>query len=339
MIKPEPCAPGAARMPHLHQRRAMSEAAPTDTRVVAIPPPRQVANLPACLVHIYPPGSDAGRRYPLSTQVLSIGRSEDRELRIDDPSVSRKHARICPAEGGGHAIEDLGSTNGTSVNDERVASARHLKDGDYLRVGNRLYRYLAGGNIEAEYHDEIYRLTIVDGLTGLANRRALNEFLDREVSRSARHDRPLSVVLFDLDRFKNVNDQHGHLCGDVVLRAIAESLRGFARAEDLCARYGGEEFALVLVECDPYTAMETAERARRVVEQQMIHFEQTEITVTVSAGVATTRGDLGITPSGLLFAADGRLYEAKHDGRNRVVGEDGTSTVCIRSGSRAGSRK
>jgi diguanylate cyclase (GGDEF)-like protein len=309
----------------------MSEHAPADTRVVPAPAPRSEFGRPACLVHIYPPGPDAGRRYPLSAAALVIGRSEERDLRIDDPSVSRKHARICAAPGGGHAVEDLGSTNGTHVNHEPVRGGHPLRDGDYLRVGNRLYRYLAGGNVEAEYHEEIYRLAILDGLTGLPNRRAFNEFLEREVARSARHDRPLSVALFDVDRFKAVNDTRGHLCGDAVLRAVAGALQGLARAEDLCARYGGEEFALVLVEADHDAAVGAAERARAAVEQLRIAFEGAELSVTVSAGVATTCGDAAATPAGLLWAADGRLYEAKRDGRNRVVGVGDTTTVSIRT--------
>jgi diguanylate cyclase (GGDEF)-like protein len=299
---------------------------PTDTAPAPRLPARAAGDLPACLVHIYPPGAEAGRRYPLSERPLLIGRAEDRDIVIDDPNVSRRHARIAPAEGG-HAVEDLGSTNGTFVNDEPVGGIRTLGDGDYLRVGGRLYRYLAGGNVEAEYHEEIYRLTIVDGLTGLPNRRALDEFLAREVARSARHRRPLSVVLLDVDRFKAVNDTRGHLCGDAALRAVAEALRGVAREEDICARYGGEEFALVLAEADHDAALAAAERARAAVERQAVRFDGEEVWVTVSAGVATTYGEADTSPAQLLFVADGRLYEAKRAGRNRVVGSSGDSTL------------
>jgi diguanylate cyclase (GGDEF)-like protein len=310
----------------------MSEHATSGTVLTPALRLRPAGELPACLVHIYPPGPDAGRRYQLADRALLIGRADDREVKIDDPSVSRRHARIAPAEGGGHAVEDLGSTNGTHVNDEPVKEPRRLADGDYLRVGNRLYRYLAGGNVEAEYHEEIYRLAVRDGLTGLANRRALNEFLDREVTRSTRHARPLSVVLLDVDHFKVVNDTHGHLCGDGVLRAVAEALRGVTREEDLCSRYGGEEFVLVLVEADHEAALLAAERARAAVERQVIRFEALELSVTVSAGVATTCGDPEATPAALLWLADGRLYEAKRTGRNRVVGDGDASTVRIRTG-------
>src|SRR5947208_12516043 len=108
-----------------------------------------------------------------------------------------------------------------------------LKDGDYLRVGNWIFRYLTGGNVEAEYHEEIYRLTIIDALTGIHNKRYLLEFLDRELSRSARHHRPLALLLFDLDLFKAVNDEIGHLGGDFTLRELAGCLKNAIRKEEL----------------------------------------------------------------------------------------------------------
>src|SRR5262249_43190695 len=148
---------------------------------------------------------------------------------------------------GGVTVADLGSTNGTFLNDALVARAP-LKDGDYLRVGNCIYRFLAGGNVEADYHEEIYRLTITDGLTQTHNKRYLLEFLDRELARSQRHTRPLSLVLFDIDRFKAINDELGHLAGDHVLRELAACVKAAVRREELFARYGGEEFAVVLPE-------------------------------------------------------------------------------------------
>src|SRR5438552_8298891 len=121
-----------------------------------------------------------------------------------------------------------------------------LKDGDYLRVGNCICRFLAGGNVEAQYHEEIYRLTIIDALTEIPNKRFFLEFLDRELARTVRYHRPLSLILFDIDKFKVINDQLGHLAGDFTLREMASSLKAAIRKEELFARYGGEEFAVVL---------------------------------------------------------------------------------------------
>ena len=271
----------------------------------------------ACLVHIYPTGSAMGTRYALREKPLVVGRGDDCDVRITDNSVSRRHARIDHTADGYH-VSDLGSTNGTFVNDRQLDGPYALHDGDYLRVGNCIYRYLAGGNIEAEYHEEIYRLTIQDGLTRAHNQRALTEFLDREVARSQRHHRPLSVLMFDIDKFKGINDTYGHLCGDFVLRELAGCVNETVRKEDLFARYGGEEFALVLVETGREEACVAGERVRARVEANAFRFETTPIRLTISVGVATTTGEEDVTPAALLKAADDRLYQAKRSGRNRV---------------------
>ncbi|MBX9627250.1 MAG: GGDEF domain-containing protein [Gemmataceae bacterium] len=272
----------------------------------------------ACLVHIYPTGPAMGHRYALGDKPLMVGRGDDCDLRIPDHSVSRRHAKIEPSPDG-YIVTDLGSTNGTFVNDRPLDGPEVLQDGDYLRVGNCIYRYLTGGNVEAEYHEEIYRLTIQDGLTRAHNTRALAEFLDREVTRSQRHGRPLSVLMFDIDHFKRINDTHGHLCGDFVLRELAACVRETVRKEDLFARSGGEEFVLVLVEAGPDEARGAAERVRALVEGHPFRFETTPIRLTVSVGVATTAGDPAVTPTDLLRIADENMLAAKRGGRNRVV--------------------
>ena len=270
----------------------------------------------ACVVHIYPTGPGMGTRYPLTDTPVVLGRGNDCDIRINDHSVSRRHARIQPGADGYYAA-DLQSTNGTYVNDV-PASICKLKDGDYLRVGNCIYRYLAGGNVEAEYHEEIYRLTIIDALTDIHNKRYLLEFLDREIARSARYCRPLALTLFDLDRFKAVNDELGHLGGDFTLREVAACVKSSIRKEELFARYGGEEFAIVLPETTLEGATAVAERLRVVVEQHPFQYEGKTYPVTVSMGVATTAGDQNMTPHELIRQADEKLYQAKDDGRNCV---------------------
>ena len=295
-----------------------SERCSTET-LCTVPRPLSKVCRDACLVHIYPSGPSMGRRYMLSSsQVMPIGRGSDCAILIDDHSVSRKHAHIEPS-GEGYVAVDLGSTNGTFVNDDPIERCL-LADGDYLRVGNCIYRFLAGGNIEAEYHEEIYRLAIIDGLTEVPNKRFLLEFLDRELSRSIRHRRPLSVLMFDIDRFKAVNDDFGHLCGDHVLRELAGRLRSVVRAEELLARYGGEEFAAVLPECTPEDALSVGERVRKLVEEQPFCFDGVSLQVTVSVGVASIQGDEPLSPLELIDRADANLYEAKRTGRNRVCG-------------------
>lgn len=274
-------------------------------------------HLEACLVHIYPSGPDMGRRYPLRPGRTLIGRGETAAVRVQDNSVSRAHA-VVESNAEGCYVVDQKSLNGTHVNDRPVAGAHQLTDGDYVRIGNAIFRYLEGGNIEAEYHEELHRLAIVDGLTQLHNRRYLLDFLDRELSRAKRHVRPLSVLLFDIDKFKGINDTYGHLCGDAVLRDMSNRLRPTIRREDLLARYGGEEFCVVLVETDHTQAVGAGERIRRTVEGRAFDFEGETFPVTVSVGAATA--DQHETPDELLQAADALLYQAKRTGRNKVVG-------------------
>ena len=253
-----------------------------------------------------------GHRYALGEKPLVLGRGEDCEIRISDHSVSRRHARIESSGEGFYAI-DLQSTNGTFINDMPSAMAT-LKDGDYLRIGNCIYRFLAGGNVEAEYHEEIYRLTIIDALTGIHNKRFLLEFLDRELARSARHARPLSLLMFDIDHFKAINDELGHLGGDLTLRDVAASVRAKVRREDLFARYGGEEFALVLVETPVQGALDLAERISAAGREEGFDYEGKPYHVTISIGVASTSGEHGLNVTELIRRADENLYQAKHQG-------------------------
>jgi diguanylate cyclase (GGDEF)-like protein len=288
----------------------------TETWVTAPERPVSISGRNACLVHIYPTGPTMGTRYPIADTPVVIGRASDCEIRISDHSVSRRHARIQPGADGYYAV-DLQSTNGTYVND-LPASMYKLKDGDYLRVGNCIYRFLMGGNVETEYHEEIYRLTIIDGLTEIYNKRYLMEFLDRELARSSRHNRPLSLIMMDIDRFKAINDQYGHLGGDFTLRELAVRIKGNVRKEELFARYGGEEFTAVLPETPLDGALIVADRILKVVNQTPFVFEEKSFNVTISAGVVTTQGEATITPAELLRRADEKLYDAKNQGRNRV---------------------
>jgi two-component system cell cycle response regulator len=288
----------------------------TETWITASERPVSISSRNACLIHIYPTGPSMGTRYTIGDAPIVLGRASDCEIRINDHSVSRRHARIQPGADGFYAV-DLQSTNGTYIND-LPASMYKLKDGDYLRVGNCIYRFLMGGNVETEYHEEIYRLTIIDGLTEIHNKRYLMEFLDRELARSSRHSRPLSLIMIDIDKFKSINDQFGHLGGDFTLRELAVRIKGNVRREELFARYGGEEFAAVLPETPLEGALIVADRILKVVNQTPFLFEEKTFQVTISAGVVTTQGEADITPIELIRRSDVKLYQAKNEGRNRV---------------------
>jgi len=287
------------------------------TRITHVRKAGEASDEPACPVLIYPGGPDLGRRFPPDGDALMIGRGSDCDITVDLDSVSRRHAQI-ERRGAAIMVADLGSTNGTYVNATQVQE-RALADGDQVKIGNAIFKFLSGGNVEASYHEAIYRMTIIDGLTEAYNKRYFLEFLDRELARCARYRRPVSLVMFDLDHFKKINDTHGHLAGDYVLREMARRLRSRIRKEEVLSRYGGEEFVVVLPEAGHEGAMDFAEQIRRLVEREPFMFEEDVIPLTISVGVATIEGQT-IEPLQFVKLADDNLYRAKRGGRNRVVG-------------------
>jgi two-component system, cell cycle response regulator len=268
----------------------------------------------ACLVVIY--GLELGRKYNLENANIIIGRSSKSDVQIDQESVSRNHAKIINT-GKSIILRDLGSTNGTYVNDQLI-DEYVMRDGDFIKIGRTIFKFLSGGNIENAYHEEIYRLTTVDGLTQVFNRRYFLEQLDREVSRAKRYRRELSLILFDIDRFKGINDSYGHLAGDYVLKQLATVIKGKIRREDILARYGGEEFAIVLEGTDRAGARQLAERIRQEVAQQSFASPKGNFQATLSIGVASYPDD-GREKADIIARADQSLYAAKDGGRNRTV--------------------
>lgn len=287
------------------------------TTPVIMSRPTALSRKDACLIQIYPTGLSIGTRYPLNEQDAILGRDDDCDITVHDPSISRRHSRL-EVTVDGYRITDLQSTNGTFVNDV-PANRTPLTDGDYLRLGTCLFRFLAGGNVEAEYHEELYKMAILDGLTGIHNKRYLLDHLEREIDRSTRHERPLALILIDVDHFKSINDTLGHLAGDLALREVAHCLRPIIRKYDLLARYGGEEFAVVLSETSREDAIAIAEKLRRAVEIHPFAFEGRPFRVTISLGVATVVRNEPLDPSELIRLADSHLYSAKRAGRNRML--------------------
>lgn len=270
----------------------------------------------SALVVIY--GEDLGRKYELERQETIIGRSSGCDIQVDQDSVSRNHARVA-LEDDVALVADMGSTNGTLVNDEVVAVPTKLRNGDLIKIGRTIFKYIAGGNIEVLYHEEIYRLTTTDGLTQVYNKRYFLETLEREISRCNRYSRSLCLAMIDIDHFKQVNDTYGHLAGDYVLKHLASAAKGRVRREDVFARYGGEEFSIILPEIDLEGALITGEKLRKLIEEQRFCFEDQVIPVTISIGIAQMNEGVKEATS-LIGAADAKLYQAKAAGRNRTVG-------------------
>ena len=261
-------------------------------------------------------GAALGRIFPLPIGELILGRAPDSAVTLLDGEVSRHHARIrVTAEG--IEVEDLGSTNGTQVNGEAVRGTLPMKAGDRLAIGGHVLKLVSLDPLERAFHETLLDLSTKDPLTGLSNRgNALAEFQNR-FGLSLRYDRPLAVVLCDLDHFKGVNVTYGHGAGDFVLRIFGERLMVTLREADLAGRIGGEEFLMVLPETDLAGARTFAERLRKAIAEAPIPLPIGGLNITISLGITVrTGGDLDAGQ--LLARADAALYRAKAGGRNRV---------------------
>jgi diguanylate cyclase (GGDEF)-like protein len=286
------------------------------TQVVHPPPPDQGTGND-CLVVIYTKETGLlGKRFVLDGSVMRVGRGADNQIVLEGDSVSRRHAHFEKRETRWWVVDD-GSTNGTYLNEDQINQEAMLENADRIKVGPTILKYLSGADAEAKYHEEIYRMTIVDGLTQIHNKRYLSEALDREVLRARRHQRDLSVLMFDIDFFKRVNDQFGHLAGDYVLRELAKVVQERIRRDEVLARYGGEEFCIVLPETPLPGAAALADDLRERVEKHVFVFQGERMPVTISVGCALM-SSTDRTAAELIQRADEKLYEAKRSGRNRV---------------------
>jgi diguanylate cyclase (GGDEF)-like protein len=259
-----------------------------------------------------------GRRHLLEVGPVRIGRMPDNEIALeDDAAVSRRHARI-ELKSDGWVVMDVGSRNGTLLNERELEGEARLVNGDRVKIGSTIFKYLSGEDAESAYLEEIYQLNITDNLTQVHNRRHFDETFAREFSRARRHQRPLGLLVIDIDWFKRVNDEYGHLAGDQVLREVAQVIRERVRRDEMVARYGGEEFVVVLTETEIAGAASVAEDLRRAIETAEIRFQNVPIRVTVSIGCAQL-SPTDRAPNELFARADEKLYSAKQNGRNRVV--------------------
>ena len=266
-------------------------------------------------------GAEIGRDFRLRRNRMVIGRATTVEIPLPDDSASREHACV-EYRGSGTGLDarffltDLGSTNGTFVNSQRV-QAVELKDGDKIQIGDTILKFVVLDSIEASFHKEVRGRITYDQLTGLLTKESLYLAFERELERCVRYGLPLSVLMMDLDRFKSVNDTHGHQMGSHVLSDVGRLIHDAIRAADVSARYGGEEFISYLAETPSNGAELAAQRIRRAIEGHTFELDDLSIRVTISIGVATAPYN-GETVKDLVAAADRALYRAKESGRNRV---------------------
>ena len=266
-----------------------------------------------CLVKIHPAVLGEGL-IDLPDHRFLVGRSSDCHLCLgEDQAVSRQHSYF-ERRADGFVVVDLASTNGTYVNDEPI-NERTLSTGDLIRIGSHIFKFLSN-DVEAQYHQTIFSMIVTDGLTGIFSRRYFEEALEREIVRSQRHRRPLSLVMFDIDRFKSINDEHSHLVGNEVIREVCRRVAPSIRRDEVFARWGGEEFVVLLPEANREQATLFAERIRTLIADAPIVVGSLDLPVTVSLGVGSTAGEPEMDGHNLVLDADQNLLRAKAAGRN-----------------------
>ena len=284
----------------------------TATQVVDIQPVQE-GNSPALLSLIVGPRQWVGKTWFL-TKDQTFGRDKRQvDVYIPESSLSREHIRLIFSNKNIQA-QDLQSTNGSFLNNQKMDPEKiyTLKNGDILRLGEIVFKFIASGNIEARsiFHvqDQIY----TDSLCQIHNRK----YMEDKGQDMILQKKTVSFISFDLDHFKKINDQYGHIGGDFILTCVSSLVRKSIRKSDIFCRMGGEEFALML-ECDKETAHQLAEEIRRKIAGEVFEFEDQPIQISVSLGVAELQ-KTDKSWKDLYKRADQALYESKRAGRNRV---------------------
>ncbi|MEO7111258.1 MAG: GGDEF domain-containing protein [Polyangiaceae bacterium] len=274
-------------------------------------------------------GTNAGQVFTVEPEQIEtvIGRGRTAQVCVEDIEASREHCKITILEVIKHAgaskryvLADLESKNGTYVNGHVITTPTDLAPGDRIQLGpNLILRFSLVDETEETLARQLYETSTRDALTQSYNRRYFLERLTSELAFAQRHKSKLAVLLFDLDRFKSVNDTYGHMAGDEVLRSVSACVGRLVRTEDVFARYGGEEFVLLIRGISHDNVDLLADRVRRAVERNNVSVSGHDLVVTISVGVASV-SELpdGATSDTLITLADERLYRAKQDGRNRV---------------------
>jgi two-component system, cell cycle response regulator len=266
-------------------------------------------------------GSNVGEMYRVEEGETFIGRGQNATIRLNDDGISRRHARLVQ-QSGAVMIEDLKSSNGTLINGTAIVDPQlhALHDGDKIRLGaTTILKFTYNDHLDESFQQQMYDAALRDGLTKAYNRKYFLDRLETEIAYARRHNAALSLLMFDVDHFKRVNDTYGHLAGDYVLTKLAKIAHATVRTEDVFARYGGEEFAVICRGVPLPSAGILGERLRQTVETSAFEHEAVRMPVTISIGVAAYP-DLPIENANQLIAgADEALYEAKRGGRNRVL--------------------
>jgi two-component system cell cycle response regulator len=286
----------------------------TDTASQVSPPEVGGTKCPYLLVIA---GTRVGELHKLTLERTVIGRGSTAQIQITDDGISREHVAFT-TDGGRVTLRDLASTNGTYCNGLRV-STREVVDGDKVSIGSTtILKFTYQDGMDEAFHQELYESALRDPLTSALKKEHFLERMNEEVAYACRHGSPLAMIFADLDKFKAINDTHGHPAGDQVLSMMTKVVRSLLRREDLFARYGGEEFAVACRSTDLETARALADRLRKAIEETSLQVGTTSLRVTASFGVAVCPSEGIADVQALVAAADQAMYRAKTRGRNRV---------------------
>jgi len=264
---------------------------------------------------------DFGKHFVLEKKQTVLGRSKSADIPIMDGKISKVHCEITVIRSGRGieqiSIKDLDSTNGIYVNGELV-SQDTLKAGDKIQVGDTVLQLSYSDEIEKEYHAKLFDFAARDALTGLYNKRFIVNELENYCRIARRSGRSFSIIMIDIDDFKQINDRFGHLSGDEFLKNLSQLFRSSLRDQDVAGRVGGEEFLIVLPETVIEGAFQLAVRIRKLVEDFVLHYQGQEIQTTISAGVCQFENKIKDVKE-FLDLADRAMYEAKKAEKNKVM--------------------
>ncbi len=269
------------------------------------------------LIHLFPPGPTLGFRYKVDVNGVVIGRHPQSNIVSYDPSVSVIHAQVESRQDGRFVASDLGSTNGTFVNNVRIDSGT-LRNDDFLRLGDSVYRFLSGADVEAQCRNEIAQLAAADPLTGLPTRSKFQESLEWEIGQATQHNRRLALIMIEINSLEAINDRFGRPVAGQVIRAVGIRVRDMVRVSDLLARYDGQVFAALMPGVGWEIANRIADRVRSGVAARPFLIEGRQLPVTVSVGLSTLTSGEKLSPGEMIFQAEARMDRAKRTGRITV---------------------
>jgi len=288
----------------------------TDVKAALAAAEKEASAKPAALLAVG--GALNGALFDLKDHKTTIGRLADNTIPLEFEGISRHHFAVIKESDGEYSVEDSGSRNGTFINNTKIDGRYILKKGDMIKLGSMALKYLPKGDPERLTYDKLNLEANTDGHTGCYNKTYFNEKIALEVKKSKINGDPLSLIVFDLDHFKNLNDNYGHDAGDYVLKEMSGLIRKHGvRDLDVFARYGGEEFCILLPKTNLKQAFEIAERMRKVVEDYNFTYEGKTLPVTASIGVSDYRQGV-LTGTDLFKRADSAVYKSKEGGRNQV---------------------